>query len=518
MEVLNDLVAALKARLPGIHLRTLEEPRGVLALRKSVASLSGQLVPRVLWRWSSASGLWQLGLSDEPTDKPIQEQCSFDEGMNEFRKSNDNIVLALLDPWDELSRPLYQRFLREALAHARGSGKAVILVGRDWTVPIELQPDIFICDLKLPKRADLEEYIQSLAIIYAEKLADKVSIDKTCIPDLARACTGLTLDEAKSIVSLSLVRYRAIGRESISMANREKAQIVRRTGLLEYEESDCGMSEVVANLKNWLEKRGKLFSDAARKAGIKAPKGMLAVGIPGCGKTLVARAIAAAWNQPLVRLDAGKLFGSLVGESEANLRAALRTAEAVAPCVLLLDEIEKGFGNSGGLDGGTSQRVFGALLTWMQDTRSKIFVVGTANDINKLDPALIRRFNAVFAVDLPDYTSRAEILGIHLKRAGHALPKNALAELAQICKGFTGSELEAAVQSALIEAFNDGARKPTAADVTKAIKATVPLSKTMADSIGALREFCKSGRAIPAGATLEDDEAKVVSKGAALEL
>ncbi len=125
-------MVALKARLPGIHLRTLEESRGILALRKSVASLSGQLVPRVLWRWSSASGLWQLGLTDEPSDKPVQEQCSFDEAMLELRKSNDNVVLALLDPWDELSRPLYQRFLREALAHARGSGKAIVLVGRDW--------------------------------------------------------------------------------------------------------------------------------------------------------------------------------------------------------------------------------------------------------------------------------------------------------------------------------------------------------------------------------------------------
>src|ERR1035437_8521548 len=288
MEVMNDLVAALKARLPGVHLRTLEESRAIKALRQTVTSLSGQLVPRVLWRWSSASGLWQLGLGEEPTDRPLQEQCAFDEAMNQFKQSGDNVVLALLDPWDELARPVFQRYLREALAHARGSGKAIILVGRDWSVPIELQPDVFICDLRLPRRSELEEYIQSLAVIYAKKLADKVSIDKAAIPELARACTGLTLDEAKNIVALSLVRYRAIGSEAIRMAIREKKQIVRRTGVLEYEDPDRGMADVggLANLKDWLAKSGRLFTDAARKAGIRPPAGVLLVGVPGTGKTL----------------------------------------------------------------------------------------------------------------------------------------------------------------------------------------------------------------------------------------
>jgi SpoVK/Ycf46/Vps4 family AAA+-type ATPase len=205
--------------------------------------------------------------------------------------------------------------LREALANARGSGKALVLVGRDWNVPLEDQADIFLCDLRLPRRAELEEYVRSLSVIYAEKLAGKVEIKQDSIPDLARACTGLTLEEAKSIVALSLVRFKSIGPESIKMAIREKRQIVRRSGILDYEEPAKGMADVggLSQLKQWIAKRGTLFSDAAQKAGIQAPKGMLLVGVPGTGKTLCARAVTAAWNLPLVRLDAGRLFGSLGG-------------------------------------------------------------------------------------------------------------------------------------------------------------------------------------------------------------
>lgn len=526
-EIKDNLVSVFKARLPGVHIRSLEEDRVIEALRQTVTAVNQKMTPRVLQKWSSVSGLWKLDASgerEEPFDVPVQEQCAFDEVLTMFKnkESKDTIILALCDPWDELARPIYQRHLREALDFARGSGNVIVLIGRDWKVPVELMSNMIVLDLPLPSRADLTEYIRSLAVIFAERLADKakIEINDSIVPELARACSGLTLYETKNIVSLSLVKYKAINIDSVKLALSEKSQIVRRSGLLEYEEPDKGMNDVggLSNLKAWLTKRATLFTDEAAKAGIRAPKGVLLVGIPGCGKTLCARAISAAWNQPLVRLDVGKLFGSLVGESESNLRGALRTAEAVSPCVLLIDEIEKGFGSNGGTgDGGTSQRVFGALLSWMEDKKFPVFVVGTANVIEKLDPALIRRFDSVFAVDLPSEDGRVEILEIHLRRAGYKIPRIELEDLVKISTGFTGSEIETAVQSALIEAFNAN-RKLDLIDLGKAFQAVVPISKSMGQSIDQLREFCKSGRAVSAGGSLELDAVKAKKKGAGLDL
>lgn len=512
MHAMDILLAALKARLPGLHLRTLEEARALQALRQAVAALSGQLVPRVLWRWSSASGLQIVSFNDEEPERPLQDPCGLEEALNAFRKTQENVVLALLDPWAELANPIFVRALREALAHARGTGKAIVLVGRDWKIPSELQADLFIADLPLPTRHELCEYVQSLAVLYREQLADKVTVDEATLPDLARACQGLTLDETRSIVALSLVSFRALGLDAIRLAIREKRQIVRRTGVLEFEEPERGMADVggLENLKTWISKRSSLFGDAARAVGIHPPKGVLLVGVPGTGKTLAARAIAAAWRLPLVRLDAGRLFGSLVGESESNLRQAIRTAEAVSPCVVLIDEVEKAFGSGGGHDGGTAQRVFGTLLSWLSDKKAECFVAATANEVGALPPELLRkgRFDEIFAVDLPDTKARAEILRIHLERAGHRFPEAELASLGQACAGYTGAELEAAVQNALVEAFHDGTRKVVLADVLKALRETVPLSRTMAEKIDALRDWCRSGRAVSSGASIESDRSR----------
>ncbi|MBI3832185.1 MAG: AAA family ATPase [Planctomycetes bacterium] len=512
MQAIHALLAALKARLPGVHLRTLEEARAIVALRQAVQALSGQLVPRVLWRWSSASGLQRLSLDDEEPERPLQDPCGLDEALNAFRKTQENVVLALLDPWAELSNPIFVRALREALAHARGSGKALVLVGRDWRIPAELQSDLFIADLPLPTRGELCEYVQSLAVLYREQLAGKVTVDEATLPALARACQGLTLDETRNLVALSLVNHRALGPDAIRLAIREKRQIVRRTGVLEYEEPEHGMADIggLENLKSWIAKRTSLFGDAARAAGILPPKGVLLVGVPGTGKTLAARAVAAAWRLPLVRLDAGRLFGSLVGESESNLRQAIRTAEAIAPCVVLVDEVEKAFGPGGGHDGGTAQRVFGALLTWLSDKKAECFVVATANEIGALPPELLRkgRFDEIFAVDLPGTEARAEILRIHLERAGQRFEPANLLDLAHACAGFTGAELEAAVQNALVEAFHDRMRKLDLQDVLKALRETVPLSKTMPEKIEALRDWCRSGRAVAAGLSLESDRSR----------
>ncbi|HEY3319861.1 MAG TPA: AAA family ATPase [Planctomycetota bacterium] len=509
MNITTALLSCLKARQPGIHLRTLEEERALEALRQTVAAMRPA---RPLWSWSMATGITNLSLENEEDDRVTEPQVPLDVALQAFVKEAGPVVLLLLDPWDALQAAFFQRALRETLQHGRGKGKAIVLVGRDWKVPGELADDIHVLDLPLPRASELEEFIRSLCVLYkSSPIGDKIEIDEASIPPLARACTGLTRDETKSIVALSLVAHKAIGPKAVALAIREKSQIVKRTGMLEYEEARHSLADVggLRNLKSWLLKRGKLFSPEAKARGIRATKGAIFVGPPGTGKTLCARAIAAAWQRPLVKLDAGKLFGSLVGESESNLRMALRTAEAVAPCVLLIDEIEKGFSQSGGNDGGTTQRVFGAFLSWMQDKTADVFVVATANDIDKLDSALVRkgRFDEIFAVDLPDEKAREEILRIHL--GSDEFEPVALTTLAQQCNGFTGAELEAAVQDARIDAFNDGDRAVTPADVGEAIHRTVPQSKTMGAQIEALRQFCKSGRARPAdGGTIESDAKK----------
>jgi ATP-dependent 26S proteasome regulatory subunit len=512
MQTSEELLECLKAHLPGIHLRTLEEGRGIAALRTAITRfVNGDA--RELWSWASSTGLRKHVPNDDGSRWTVEDtspSAGFDEAISAVEKATNKVVLVLCDPWDELSRAIYLSWLKRGLYAVRGSGKTIVLLGRDWKVPGEVADQVTLVDLPLPERADLENYIRRLAASYAssEKLKGKITVDESVLGDLARACTGLTMDEAKTIVALSVVRYRALNQQSVRLALDAKKQIIARGGILQYEEADRGLDAVggLSMLKTWITKRRRLFTPEAKAAGILPPKGVLLVGVPGTGKTLCARAFAAAWNVPLVRMDAGRLFGSLVGESESNLRSALRTAEAVAPCVLMVDELEKAFSQGPGGDGGTSQRVFGGLLSWLQDHKAEVFVVATANDISRLPPELLRkgRFDEIFFVDLPDRAARREILTIHANRAGAKVDVTTAAEASET---FTGAELECVVQSALIDAF-DGNRKVQPTDLVKAVRGTVPLAKTMEQQVATLRGWAKSGRAVIAGGSVEADREK----------
>jgi SpoVK/Ycf46/Vps4 family AAA+-type ATPase len=309
------------------------------------------------------------------------------------------------------------------------------------------------------------------------------------------------------------------------MALKEKAQVVRRSNVLEYRTSAKTLDAVggLENIKTWVQSHDALFSqaEAARSYGLKAASGLLLVGIPGCGKSLTAECLAGHWKLPLLMLDVGKLFGSLVGQSEQNVDQMIGLAKACAPCVIFLDELDKGLGGSTGeLDGGTSTRVKGKLLTWLQEKPDDVFVVATANDVKKFEqsPELIRagRFDCTFFCDLPDLRTRIEILSIHLRAAGHNIPADDLVSAAKASRGYSGAELEVAVQNALRLAFNLEPRPlhPTAEMLVEGIKKQKPLSETMKESVKRLRDWCKEGRAFPAGTTLEDDEA---SDGASLK-
>ncbi|MGL5017090.1 MAG: AAA family ATPase, partial [Luteolibacter sp.] len=291
---------------------------------------------------------------------------------------------------------------------------------------------------------------------------------------------------------------------------REKARTLKKNGLVEVVEATTSLNDIggLGLLKDWLVRRGGAFGGTAKAYGLPAPKGLLIVGIPGTGKSLTAKATAGAFGLPLLRLDMGRVFGGIVGQSEANLRSVIQTAEAIAPCVLWIDEIEKGFSgsqSSGNTDGGTSSRVFGSFLSWMQEKEKPVFVVATANDVSKLPPEFLRkgRFDELFFVDLPDAQERAQIWDIVIKRHGRKPADFDTVAMSRACEQFTGAEIEAVFIDAMHEGYADG-REPRAKDILEAMTHTVPLANLMDGQIAALRHWAKgrareaAGRSTPA--------------------
>jgi SpoVK/Ycf46/Vps4 family AAA+-type ATPase len=297
-----------------------------------------------------------------------------------------------------------------------------------------------------------------------------------------------------------IVKDERLSADDVSEVFAEKQQIIRKSGLLEYCTTSESFSSVggMAVLKDWLSKRSLAFSREAREFGLAAPKGILMLGVQGCGKSLCAKAVSTQWQLPLLRFDMGRMFGSLVGSSEENVRRAISVAESVAPAVLWVDEIDKAFAGSqasGATDGGTTARVFGTFLTWLSEKTAPVFVVATANDISHLPPELLRkgRLDEIFFVDLPDPQERAEVFRIHLQKRGRDAANFDPDRLAEASKDFSGAEIEEAINSALYDAFY-GREELTTGHVLKALGETVPLARTMDEQIGQIRRWA-DGRA-----------------------
>jgi SpoVK/Ycf46/Vps4 family AAA+-type ATPase len=318
--------------------------------------------------------------------------------------------------------------------------------------------------------------------------ADGVAFDA----GVEHPATGMTCTEAENAYALAVIESKRVDPAVVA---REKAATVKKNGLLEV----VTVKETLSNiggldvLKSWLLARKDAFSQRAREYGLPSPKGLLIVGIPGTGKSLTAKATASVFGRPLLKLDAGKLYGSLVGQSEGNLRSVIQTAEAIAPCVLWLDELEKGLAgskSSGSTDGGTSSRVFGSFISWMQEKTAPVFVVATANDVTQLPPELLRkgRWDDLMFVDLPNGTEREAIWRIQIARHGRDWSHYDTLALAKASEGLTGAEIEQAVIDALYAGFASD-REPGMLDLSKALSETVPLSKLMAEQIGGLRKW-----------------------------
>ena len=394
------------------------------------------------------------------------------------------------------------RSLRDLIPTLKTSNarKNVIFISPELNIPESLQKDIVIYDFPLPNLEDIKERLNKM--ISVNKRIDINELTEEDKDKLCKAALGLTMQEAENAFALAMVQDGKLNKDDIGIILEEKMQVIRKTGMLEYIQTDLGIDDIggLDNLKKWLLKRNNSWSERAKKYCIPAPKGVLVTGIPGCGKSLTAKAMSTIWQLPLLRLDLGKIFSGIVGSSEENMRKAIATVEAVAPAILWVDEIEKGLnGVSSSNDSGVSSRIFGTFLTWMQEKTAPVFVIATANNISKLPPELLRkgRFDEIFFVDLPTLTEREEIFKVHLAKRlkdeevcanVKANDKKLISDLAQKTEGFIGSEIEQAVISALCDAFFEN-RALEIDDFNKAIENTVPLSKTQKESILAIREW-----------------------------
>jgi len=361
-----------------------------------------------------------------------------------------------------------------------------------------LEKDFTVIDYTLPGLEELGGQLDGIIGQVADNPNIKIELDEQGREQIVKAALGLTLSEAENVFAKALVLNSALDADDVEVVLAEKEQIIRKSGILEFFSAQEQFAEIggLDSLKDWLKKRGKAFSEAARDFGLPEPKGCLLIGVQGCGKSLSAKAVAGLWKLPLLRLDVGSVFGGVVGSSEQNMRRAIRLSESIAPCILWLDELEKGFAgtqSSSFSDAGTTARVFGSFITWLQEKTCPVFVIATANDVAALPPELMRkgRFDEIFFVDLPSAGEREDIFRIHLAKRDRDPDNFDLEALARASGGFSGAEIEQAVISALYDAF-DQDRTVTQEDLINNLRNTVPLSETRKEDIDALREWAQN--------------------------
>ncbi|MFQ5611204.1 MAG: AAA family ATPase [Anaerolineae bacterium] len=491
---IEELNILTRAKYPILYIVSWEERRIEDLLRQVAVERR-----KKLYGWTLTDGIFPLDLVPaQPIDPATRSPL---HALDFIAQSQEAAIFVLKDfhPFlDERGRhvdqPVIVRKIRDILNQLKESRKTLIVLSPVLRFPVELEKDVTVLDYSLPT---LDELTQSLerVIRSAREISNiRLKLDDEQRERVLNAARGLTCTEAENVFAKSLVMHHELDVEIIVA---EKEQIIRRSQILEYYESVEDFSYVggMALLKGWLRKRGLAFSEKARRFGLPEPKGLLLLGVQGAGKSLLAKAVASQWQLPLLRLDLGRIFSELVGSSEQNMRHALRLAESVSPCVLWLDEIEKGLGGAASShlsDGGTTARVFGSFLSWMQEKTSPVFVIGTANDIALLPPEALRkgRFDEIFFVDLPNPQERREIFAIHLARRGRDPLNYDLNQLAVLTEGFSGAEIEQVIISGLYDAF-EAERDLEDGDMMRDIEATIPLSQTMEQRITALRNWAR---------------------------
>jgi len=496
----EDLNVLIQAQYPLVYLVTFEEERA----EQTIASVAQGLRPqRRLFTWTMTRGIVEFGQARGATQN--NSTVSPEAAVEWVIRQREPGIFVFKDLHPFKDSPAVTRCLRDAILSFKDSQKTIVLMSPVQEVPVELEKEVVVLDFLPPDMGELNQVLsQELEQSRGSRITTEVR------EKLLKAALGLTRDEAEKVYRKARVVNGRLNEETVDIVLSEKKQLIRRNGILEFMDIDDTIDSVggLEELKRWLKQRSDAFTERAREYGLPQPKGMLILGVPGCGKSLIAKTTSRLWGLPLLRLDLGRVYdGSMVGRSEANLRNALRTAESISPAILFIDEIDKAFAGSSGSsdsDGGTSSRIFGTFLTWMQEKTSPVFVMATANRVERLPGEFLRkgRFDEIFFVDLPNPEERNEIFRIHLQKRRRDISRFDLDQLTKVCEGFSGAEIEQGLISAMYEAFAQG-REFTQLDIIASIRATLPLSKTMSEQVTALRDWARQ-RARPAAASIAE--------------
>jgi len=478
---------SLRARVTLIVVITPEEERAVSGIREVCEFWDP---PRQCIAWDCVSG---FSVFAGPKTFPGQSRDPL-AALDDMVKTGDDAVVILKDFHEYWNNPQVKRRIRNFSQEFRYNRRTIVILTPATRVPDEIRDEAVIVHFPPPNAAELSADLDTLI----STSGITCSLTEGGREKIIQAALGMTLNQARRAFSKAIVAHGRLDDRDIDAIIAEKKDILSASDALEFYSYTETPENVggLAVLKEWLVLRERAFTQEAKNFGLPSPKGIALIGIPGTGKSLTAKMIADIWHLPLLRLDVGSLFGSLVGESEERTRRALALAETISPCILWVDEIEKAFAFGSG-DAGTSQRVFAHLLTWMQDKTSPCFVVATANNIAALPPELLRkgRFDEIFFLDLPTFEERREIFSVHLRKRKCIPAEFDLETLARESEGYVGAEIEQTIIDAMYRAFSENMRRVTTEDILTCMQAQVPLSVSQRETVAALRTWLAEGRA-----------------------
>ena len=515
-DTLERLKILLSSSTPIVVMETVEEMRAVRLVRTACSSLS-----LATFEWSIASGLVRCGSEvgelvpetgfsaggpghDLSGAQALYNSKDPAQALSNLEAMSLEAAFVLKDFHRHMDDPVVVRRLRDVGQKFSTNRRTVIITAPSITIPAELGSLVEFLELPLPDKQRLRQIIDEMTLRVGKTRTLKRTLDSAGLDAMANNLRGLTEEEAERAASQAIVTRYGITAETVTDVLQAKKEQLRHSGMLEFIDASENLSSVggLDNLKRWLAQRRGTWEDAAREFGLEPPRGAIILGVQGCGKSMCARAIAGEWKLPLVKFDTAAIFDKYIGETEKRIQKVFRVAEGLAPCVFWIDELEKIFAGSGpdsaSVDAGVSSRILAAFLSWMQDRKAPVFVAATCNNVSALPPELIRkgRFDELFFVDLPNQAERKQIFAIHLKRRKRNPTEFDLDQAAAAARGYSGAEIEAAVQTALYAAFSSKQIVSTQG-LLDALKATVPLSVTRSEEIEELRAWA-SQRAVPA--------------------